>query len=154
MQRINSTTCIIAFIVSSLFAKEVAPFYWMSILSKQPFANPDPATHQALALEAAVCAAQVLPLFEEACPEDTRPRDAVATLVEWVNGRATMMDCRRAAFAAHAAARAANHPAAVAAARAAGQAAAVAHMYTHAPHVAIYAAKAMTLSNKISPRPL
>ena len=126
----------------------------MSPPSKQPFANPALPVHHALALEAANCAEQVLPLFEQACPHDVRPRYAVATLREWVKGQASMMACRQAAFAAHAAARTTNQPAAVAAARAAGQAAAVAHMYTHAPHVATYAAKAVVLSNTVSHTPL
>jgi hypothetical protein len=115
-------------------------------LPKQPFANPALPIHHALALEAAACAEQVLPLFEQACPHDGRPRHALATLRAWVQGQASMMACRQAAFAAHAAARAASLPAAVAAARAAGQAAAVAHMHTHAPHAAAYAAKATALA--------
>ncbi|RPD44340.1 hypothetical protein DNI29_21785 [Hymenobacter sediminis] len=118
----------------------------MSHASKQPFANPALPVHHALALEAAACAERVLPLFELAYTDDIRPRHALATLRAWVQGQVSMMDCRQAAFAAHAAARAAQQPAAVAAARAAGQAAAVAHMYTHAPHVATYAAKALTLA--------
>lgn len=122
--------------------------------SKQPFANPALAVHHTIALEAASCAEQVLPLFEQACPHDVRPRNAVATLREWVRGQASMTACRQAAFAAHAAARTATQPAAVSAARAAGQAAAVAHMYTHAPHVASYAAKAVALATVVSPTPL
>ncbi|UOR07106.1 hypothetical protein MUN82_08390 [Hymenobacter aerilatus] len=102
--------------------------------------------HHALALEAAACAEGVLPLFEKECPHDMRPHEALATLRAWVQGQASMMSCRKAAFGAHAAARAASHPAAVAAARAAGQAAAVAHMYTHAPHVTAYAAKATAIA--------
>lgn len=102
--------------------------------------------HHALALEAAACAERVLPLFEQVRPHDTRPRTALATLRAWVQGQASMVACRQAAFAAHAAARATSQPAAVAAARAAGQAAAVAHMYTHGPHAAAYAAKAAILA--------
>ena len=116
------------------------------LMSNPPFANPALPTHHALALEAAACAEQVLPLFEQACPHDTRPRHALATLRAWVQGQASMTACRQAAFAAHAAARAATQPAAVAAARAAGQAAAVAHMYTHAPHARAYATKATALA--------
>ncbi|WP_022826336.1 putative immunity protein [Hymenobacter norwichensis] len=118
----------------------------MSTLPKQPFVNPLLPEHHALALEAAACAERVLPFFEQMHPDDARPRLALATLREWVQGQASMMACRQAAFAAHAAARTASQPAAVAAARAAGQAAAVAHMYTHAPHVVSYAAKASALA--------
>ena len=88
----------------------------------------------------------MLGLFEISNPGDKRPRAAIAALREWTVGERTMMSCREAAFASHAAARTAEDPAAVAAARAAGQAAAVAHMYTHAPHAANYAAKAMMLA--------
>ncbi|QNE39205.1 hypothetical protein F1C16_06355 [Hymenobacter sp. NBH84] len=113
---------------------------------KPPFKNPALPIHHALALEAADCAEGVLPLFEQVCPHDMRPREALATLRAWVQGQTSMLSCRKAAFGAHAAARAASKPAAVAAARAAGQAAAVAHMYTHARHVAAYAAKATALA--------
>lgn len=126
----------------------------MNPSAKQPFANPELPVHHAVALEAASCAERVLPLFEQLYPHDVSPRSAVTTLRAWVRGQASMMACRQAAFAAHAAARAATQPAAVAAARAAGQAAAVAHMYTHAPHVATYAARAVALSNKVLPTPL
>lgn len=118
----------------------------MSCSPKPPFTNPALPIHHALALEAAASAEKVLPLFEQACTHDTRPRCALVTLRAWVQGQATMQACRQAAFAAHAAARAASQPAAVAAARAAGQAAAVAHMHTHAPHAAAYAAKAAALA--------
>jgi hypothetical protein len=83
--------------------------------SRQPFANPALPVHHALALEAASCAE---PLFEQVYRHDSRPRYAVATLRAWVQGEASMMACRQAAFAAHAAARMARQPAAVAAARA------------------------------------
>ncbi|WP_185284825.1 putative immunity protein [Hymenobacter sp. NBH84] len=102
--------------------------------------------HYALALEATACAERVLLLFEQAYPDDQRPREALTTLRAWVAGQSSMLDCRKAAFGAHAAARAAAQPAAVAAACAAGQAAAVAHMYTHAPHVVAYAAKALAVA--------
>lgn len=118
---------------------------------KQPFANPTLLQHHALARAAAAHAERVLPLFEQACPHDERPRLALGTLRAWVQGQASMPACRAAALAAHAAARAATEPAAVAAARAAGQAAAVAHMYTHAPHAATYAAKATALATGPAP---
>lgn len=110
------------------------------------FENPNPITHHKIALWAANCAEHVLPIFEELHPDDKRPRLAISALREWVEGTRTMVSCREAAFAAHDAARSAGSPAATAAARAAGQAVAVAHMYTHAPHAADYAAKAVKLS--------
>lgn len=113
---------------------------------KKIFENPEPAAHHTLALWAANCAEHVLHLFETSCPGDDRPRLAIAAVREWTAGKRTMVSCREAAFASHAAARDAKDPAAVAAARAAGQACAVAHMYTHCPHAADYAAKAAMLA--------
>lgn len=110
------------------------------------FENPAPEIHHKIALWAAKCAEHVLPIFEQVHPDDKRPRLAIAALREWVRGERTMVSCREAAFASHDAAREASEPAAVAAARAAGQAVAVAHMYTHSPHAADYAAKAVKLA--------
>jgi len=116
--------------------------------SKEKWANPEPPIHKAVARWAAVCAERALPVFEERRPDDDRPRAAIESLRAWERGEIPMTACRAAAFAAHAAARAAKEagsPDAVAAARAAGQAAAVAHMFDHSPHAATYAAKAIGL---------
>lgn len=84
---------------------------------------------------AAECAARVLPLFEAKAPSDTRPREAIE------GARAFALDGRRTArlrsvgWAAFAAAREVDDPAATAAARSANLAAAT--PYTHAlatPH--------------------
>lgn len=110
--------------------------------------NPEPPIHHALARWAAACAERALPIFEESRAGDERPRAAIASLRAWERGELPMTTCRTAAFSAHAAAREAieaGAPAAVAAARAAGQACAVAHMFDHAPHAAIYAARAVGL---------
>ncbi|WP_342752199.1 putative immunity protein [Mycolicibacterium hodleri] len=116
--------------------------------------KPDPATHKALARWAATCAERTLPIFEECRPGDNRPRTAIESLRAWVQGDFSMIACRTAAFAAHAAARDAAQAgalAAVAAARAAGQAAAVAHMSDHSAHSAMYAAKAVGLDGSGEP---
>ncbi len=89
--------------------------------------------HKALALWAANCAEHVLPFFEEKYPDDTRPRDAIHTLQEWVKtGKFSMPVIRGASLAAHAAARDVKEEdnAARFAARAAGQAVATAHVPT------------------------
>ncbi|HCH34195.1 MAG: hypothetical protein UY35_C0005G0032 [Candidatus Saccharibacteria bacterium GW2011_GWC2_48_9] len=112
---------------------------------KTKFSNPDVDTHHKLAQWAASCAERSLHLFEESEDLDKRPALAIETLHAWIRGEKTMVECRTAAFAAHAAARDAVSPAAIAAARAAGQAAAVAHMYNHCSHAADYAAKAAVL---------
>lgn len=100
--------------------------------------------HRELARWACDCAERVLPLFE-AQSSDPRPRETLAGCRRWVRGEEKMVEVRRLAFAAHAAARETNR-AAHAAARACGQAAGVAHVPTHAPHAAAYARKAVSLA--------
>ncbi|HMA04893.1 MAG TPA: NTP transferase domain-containing protein [Methanomicrobiales archaeon] len=98
-----------------------------------------------LAIWAADCASRVLPHFEEKYPGDTRPRNAIEALREWVStGMFRMADVRRTALAAHAAARdVQDDDAARSAARAAGQAMATAHVPRHALAAAMYAATAV-----------
>ena len=98
--------------------------------------------HRSLARWAADCAEHVLPLFEQACPDDSRPRRAVEAARAWAAGDLSAGMARDAAFAAHAAARQATDPAARAAAQSAGHAAATAHVAGHAAHAATYAATA------------
>ena len=98
--------------------------------------------HRSLARWAADCAEHVLPLFEQACPDDSRPRRAVEAARAWAAGELSAGLARDAAFAAHAAARQAPDPAARAAAQSAGHAAATAHVAGHAAHAATYAATA------------
>jgi hypothetical protein len=104
------------------------------------------ADQKTLARWAADCAAHVLPHFERAHPKDDRPRQAVEAARAWARGEIKVQPARRAALAAHAAARAATLPAASAAARAAGHAAATAHVATHSRAAATYAIKAVTLA--------
>ncbi|MBY0116199.1 putative immunity protein [Paenibacillus xylanexedens] len=99
--------------------------------------------HHTLACWAAECAARVLPVFEAHQLEDRRARNAIAGGRGWIRGEITMVDARKVAFAAHAAAREADHVAASAASRAAGHAAATAHVKDHAVHAATYAVKAI-----------
>ncbi len=106
----------------------------------------DKAAQKALGLWAAKCAEHVLPLFEEQCPNDPRPREAIQTLREWVKtGEFHMAVIRGASLGAHAAAREAKlaDSAACFAARAAGQAVATAHVPAHALGAALYAIKAV-----------
>lgn len=98
--------------------------------------------HRALALRAAESAELVLEHFEIRHPDDDRPRRAIEAGRAWARGELAMTEARVAAFAAHAAARDAEHPAACFAARAAGHAAATAHVSGHARHADAYAAKA------------
>jgi hypothetical protein len=110
----------------------------------------DPPTHRLLASWAADCAEHVLPLFEAQCPHDGRPRRAIETARAWSRGEATVGQARKAAYAAHAAARSAPDPAAREVARAAGHAVATAHMADHELGAAAFAIKAVRLA---SPEP-
>jgi len=98
--------------------------------------------HQLLAQWAALCAEHVLHLFEQAQPDDTRPRDAIEAGRAWARGELRMSDARMAAFPANAAGRDLPVPAKYAA-LAAGQAAPVAHVAAHALGAAAYAIRAV-----------
>ena len=97
--------------------------------------------HRLLALWAADCAEHVLHHFEQARPEDDRPRHAIDMGRAWARGAITWGEARTAAGHANAAARdlggAARH-----AAYAAGQAAAVGHVAAHELGAAAYAIRA------------
>lgn len=106
--------------------------------------------HKALALWAADCAERVLPFFEKKYPNDTRPREAIRILREWVKtGKFSMAVIRGVSLAAHAAAREVKEEdqAARFAARAAGQAVATAHVPTHAIGPALYAYKVVAATH-------
>jgi hypothetical protein len=97
--------------------------------------------HRLLAIWAVACAEHVLHHFEQAQPEDDRPRRAIDLGRAWARGETTWAVARTAAGHAHAAARdlrgAPRH-----AAFAAGQAAAVGHVAAHELGAAAYAIKA------------
>jgi hypothetical protein len=97
--------------------------------------------HRLLATWAALCAEHVSHLFEQARPDDTRPRDAIEACRAWVRGEMLMSDARMAAFQANTAGRDLPAPAKYAA-LAAGQAAPVAHVASHALGAAAYAIRA------------
>src|SRR6185312_11802878 len=61
--------------------------------------------HQLLAIWAADCAEHVLHLFEQARPEDDRPRRAIGLGRAWARGEVTWADARTQAGHANAAAR-------------------------------------------------
>ncbi|MFD2570306.1 putative immunity protein [Spirosoma soli] len=98
--------------------------------------------HQLLAVWAATCAEHVLHLFEQANPNDKRPREAIALTRAWVNGEIPMKQAHKAAFVANAAAKG-MPDAAKFAALAAGQAVAVAHVAAHELGAAAYAIRAV-----------
>ncbi|HZC33384.1 MAG TPA: hypothetical protein VE640_08880 [Candidatus Bathyarchaeia archaeon] len=94
--------------------------------------------HRRLAIWAADCAEHVLHYFEEARPEDDRPRRAIDLGRAWARGEIPWAEARTAAGHANAAARD-LHGAARYAAYAAGQAAAVGHVAAHELGAAAYA---------------
>lgn len=100
------------------------------------------ADHRLLALWAADCAQHVLHFFEQAQPNDERPRHAIEQIRAWVRGEITMTESRTAAGHAMGAARDLRG-AAREAAYAAGQAAAVAHVAAHELGAAAYAIRAV-----------
>lgn len=102
--------------------------------------------HKILAIWATDCAERVLTYFEEKHPNNHNPRNAIEAGRAWVRDELKMTDARKAALASHAAAREASDDSAIAAARACGHAAATAHVATHSPHAATYAAKAIGFS--------
>ena len=98
--------------------------------------------HYLLALWAANCAEHVLHLFEQANPDDKRPRLAIELTRAWVKGEITMKQAHQTAFAANAAAKGMPEAARFAA-LAAGQAVAVAHVAAHELGAAAYAIRAV-----------
>ena len=105
--------------------------------------------HRLMAWWAADCAEHVLPLFESTCPDDDRPRLAIASARAWVRGECGMMESRSAGGHANAAARDLKGAARFAA-FAAGQAACVPHVAAHNLGAASYAIKAVRESEGIS----
>jgi hypothetical protein len=97
--------------------------------------------HRLLALWAAECAEHVLHIFEDACPNDDRPRQAIEAARAWVSGALKMMQARDYAGAAQNSARECKgvSEAARMAALSAGQAAVVAHVAAHELGAATYA---------------
>lgn len=100
---------------------------------------------------AAVCAERVLPLFEAECPNDDRPRAAIARTRAFARGELDTASEIRRRFGGGSAYRDARSAAAAAAARAAGQASAVCHMGAHALGAAAYAVSAASFAGRDQP---
>ncbi|WP_022889083.1 putative immunity protein [Agromyces italicus] len=97
--------------------------------------------HRRLAEWAIACSDHVLHLFEEAEPDDPRPREALEVARGWVRGEVRMREAHRAAWFANAAARGKPDPVKYAA-RSVGQAVVVAHVAEHELGAAAYAIRA------------
>ncbi|MEK6969390.1 MAG: putative immunity protein [Nanoarchaeota archaeon] len=104
--------------------------------------------HRLFGLKAAKEAERVLPLFEKECPNDNRPRRAIAAIKSWAEDKRKlgMKEVRKLSLDSHAAAREAKTDAAKFAARAAGHAVATWHVPTHALGAPMYAQKAICAS--------
>ena len=89
----------------------------------------------------------MLALFEATQRKDGRPREAIGAARAWILGEMNVAQVRLASSAAHAAARASEHPAAIAAARAAGYAVGTGHAAGHSIAAAAYARKAVAADN-------
>ena len=103
--------------------------------------------HRLLALWAADCAEHVLSTVWKD-DNDQRPLDAIRQARAWARGEFSAGEARKAAVAAHAAARESQDDAATAAARAAGHAVATAHMADHSLGGALYALKALKIAGQ------
>lgn len=108
------------------------------------------ADHRLLALWAADCAEHVLALFEGVCPDDLRPREAIAAARAWARGELAMMKARALGGHAMGAARPLQGAPRFAA-YAAGQAACVGHVAEHDLGAAAYAIKAVQASEPGNP---
>jgi hypothetical protein len=101
--------------------------------------------HHLLALWAAECAEHVLHIFEDARPNDNRPRRAIEATRAWANGEIKMSEAKEFAGASQNAAREIKDvsEAARMAALSSGQAAVVAHVAAHELGAAAYAIRAI-----------
>lgn len=88
--------------------------------------------------------AHILPVYENAYPEDPRPRDALTNAVGWLEGRVRFVDAKETNNGAHTAAtEAEGNPAAQSAARACAHASLTIHVAAHCLGIAFYGAAAL-----------
>lgn len=89
--------------------------------------------------------ANILPIYEKHCPNDSRPKEALDASRDWFLGKKKMAEVKDIILnSCHAAAREAeDNPAAQAAARACGQASACFHTPTHSLGLAFYGCAAI-----------
>jgi len=105
-----------------------------------------PADHRLLMGWARGCSARVLPL--PGLPPAPGLISALAPAGAWQQGKARVGDAQKAAWRAHAIARASTHPSAIFAARAVGHACATAHMADHSLGAALYALRALQAAGR------
>lgn len=90
------------------------------------------------------CETCILPIYEKDCPDDARPRNALAAAREWLGGKIKLPQAKAVILDCHAAARELeNNPTAQACARAIGQCASTIHSASHCLGLAYYGAPAV-----------
>jgi hypothetical protein len=106
--------------------------------------------HKLFGLKAAKRVESVLPLFEKERPHDKRPRQAIAALRAWAEGRRklSMSEVRKLSLSSHAAAKDATTEMAKCVAHAAGQAIGTWHAPPHALGAFEYAGRAFILKRR------
>jgi hypothetical protein len=116
-------------------------WYEPPVGSRRHLSKPLKREYRIVVIKAADEAEKVLSYYERQHPKDFRPRKAIEAARAWARGDIKCGKARKAALAAHAAARDANNKVEEYAARAAGHAAASAHVATHAESVVYYIEK-------------
>ena len=90
------------------------------------------------------CEERLLPVYEAAAPNDTRPTAAIFAARQWLDGKIKLPEAKAAILECHAAAREAEgNPTTQAAARAIGQCASTIHAPTHSAGLIFYGALAL-----------
>ncbi|MDD4316831.1 MAG: hypothetical protein PHC84_06720 [Clostridia bacterium] len=100
------------------------------------------ADQKALVVWSTDCAERVLKNYERYYGNNNA-KMAILAGRKWLSREVSIIEARKAAFAAHSAARIAAYPEACFAARSAGQAVSTVHVSSHALHAATYAAKSV-----------
>jgi len=102
--------------------------------------------HRQLIQWACDCSENILPLFGKKV--DERLKNALTVAKEWMKGKASVSDARKACLGALAVANESSDPASIAVARSVGHAVATAHMADHSLRTALYALKAVKRAGK------
>ena len=90
------------------------------------------------------CQMRLLPIYEAAVTDDSRPRAAITAARDWLSGKIKLPEAKKIILECHAAAREVpDNPTAQAAARAIGQCASTIHAPTHSAGLMFYGALAV-----------
>ena len=103
--------------------------------------------HRTLILWAFDCAQEALSCLEKSCPNDPRPREAMALCRLWAQGSVKMPQARPAILALHAMAKEVSCPVDAALCHAVGHACATVHTHKHAIGLPLYELTAIVLQS-------